>query len=156
MARVCVFICRKDRECVTICLSMWWGCIALIVVDISLRYLSHKSVSWSPVAVQATSGTGPDVITVKQWPLYHDRSGQRHSCITGSSQRCCCNWGLRRWLTECCRSAADSLGVVWEVAALLAWLLDYLQQGVVRALLYFLVSCVTRRTGKQKETEKSK
>lgn len=110
--------------------------------------------SRSPVAVQAPV---PDVIRVKQWPLYHDRSGQRHSCITSLSQACCCNWGgLERWLTEYCRSATDSLGVVWEVATLLDWLLDYLQQGVVRALLYFLVSCVTRLTGQQKKTEMPK
>lgn len=32
-----------------------------MAADISPRYLSHKSVSWSPVAVQALV---PDVITV--------------------------------------------------------------------------------------------
>ena len=49
--------------------------------DISPRYLSHKSVSLSPVAVQTLV---PDVIRVKQWPLYQDRGVQRHSCITAA------------------------------------------------------------------------
>lgn len=52
-----------------------------MVADMSQRYLSHKSVSQSPLAVQALV---PDVITVKQWPLYQDRRVQRHSCITGA------------------------------------------------------------------------
>lgn len=52
-----------------------------MAADISPRYLSHKSVSRSPVAVQALV---PDVIRVKQWPLYQDRRVQRHSCITGA------------------------------------------------------------------------
>lgn len=52
-----------------------------MVADISQRYLSHKSVLQSPLAVQALV---PDVIRVKQWPLYQDRRVQRHSCITGA------------------------------------------------------------------------
>lgn len=28
----------------------------------------------------------PDVIRVKQWPLYQDRRVQRHSCITGAGE----------------------------------------------------------------------
>lgn len=55
-----------------------------MAADISPRYLSHKSVSQSPVAVQALV---PDVIRVKQWPLYQDRRVQRHSCITGAGVR---------------------------------------------------------------------
>lgn len=53
----------------------------LMSADICPRYLSHKSVSRSPVAVQALV---PDFIRVKQWPLYQDRGVQRHSCSTGA------------------------------------------------------------------------
>lgn len=56
-----------------------------MAADISPRYSSHKSVlSQSPVAVQALV---PDVIRVKQWPLYQDRRVQRHSCIAGAGVR---------------------------------------------------------------------
>lgn len=61
-----------------------------MAADISPRYLSHKSVSRSPVAVQALV---PDVIRVEQWPLYQDRRVQRHSCITSWCQACSCDWG---------------------------------------------------------------
>lgn len=55
-----------------------------MAADINPRYSSHKSVSRSPLAVQALV---PDVIRVKQWPLYQDRRVQRHSCITEAGVR---------------------------------------------------------------------
>lgn len=63
--RVCTWLCvsvrRGQRQCLSVCVSMWWGCIELMAQDMSPRYLTHKSVSRSPVAVQVLV---PDVITV--------------------------------------------------------------------------------------------
>lgn len=50
----------------------------------------------------------------------------------------------------------DSKGVVWEATTLQDGLLDYLQQGVFRALLCWLVNSLARLTEQQKETEKSR
>lgn len=118
-----------------------------MAADISPRYLSHKSVSRSLVAVQALV---PDVIRVKQWPLYQDRRVQRHSCITGADVGPVAG-GLDGGSERASGTWLDSWGVVWEVATLQDRLLDYLQQGVVGALLCWLVNSLTRLTGNKRK-----
>lgn len=74
-----------------------------MAADICPRYLSHKSVSGSPVAVPALV---PDVIRVEQWPLYQDRGVQRHSCSTGAGvEPRAGTGGLGRRLTTRCKSS---------------------------------------------------
>lgn len=102
----------------------------------------------------------PDVIRVKQWPLQQDRRVQRHSCITGAGVRPVAVTAGRGGWNEGAQSAAeaqlDSKGVVWKADTLQGRLLDYLQQGVVTALLCLLVNSLYVLAGRQNETKMNK
>lgn len=114
---VCVkihaFVCdlwdgESSRDSLSVCGSIWRGCIELRAADISPRYSSHKSVSRSPLAAQAPGAW------CYQSETAATPSGQKS---TGAflyywswCQACSCDCGRGWRLRVCYRSTIRRLG----------------------------------------------
>ena len=95
---------RGERVCLSVCVSMWWGCIELMAADISPRYSSHKSVSRSPRGCASPGAWCYQSETVAT--LSGQKSTEAFQYYRSWCQACSCVWRLK----ACRRSAVRRLG----------------------------------------------